>query len=485
MVYLMKACGLLVALAIALPVRVAAQGRIIGSVHDSVAAKPLASALVQLALVSDPSVSRSVRTDASGRFRLDSLPNGTWVVAVMHPRLDSLGIEQLMRTVSTHGGWEQPLSLAIPSVRTLVERVCDAAPTSDTSGYLHGRLRSIGGESGPGAGQVELQWVDLSLEVANTVGTRRIPRRLLVATRDDGSFVACGVPPGGTVRVRGIRGTDTTGIVETVIPDHGIARRDLAVGPVRHIAVTSTTAATDSVSSDSMPATEQWQRRGSGMLQGRIASSDGAPIPNASVVIRGVDLTARTDSSGRWQLRDLPQGTHTIEARALGYRAEQMLIDIGDPSVEALQTSLERVVALDTVRTRAMRETMFVPELRAFEQRRRQYPGYFRGPAELDQMQPFDAADIFRSMPSVRVEYGRYNTAIKLRGKAGIPCTPDIYLDQMRITPSMSEGVIDDWVFARAIRAVEVYSGVTGPPAEFASVFNECGVIVIWTARGR
>jgi hypothetical protein len=459
-----------------------AQGRLRGTVYDSVASRPLASAFVQLAMVQDPAISRSIRTDDQGRFILDSMPPGTWAVVVMHPRLDSLGIEQLSRSVSTTGTGEQRVTLAVPSPRVLVRTVCgDAVPGEDT-GFLHGRLRRLVGSAasnGPrdtadhSAGQVDVQWVDLTIAVADGLGVQRTPRRLTVAARTDGSYTACGVPAGGTVRVRGISGTDTTGTVEMVVADHGMAKLDLTVGPVRHVIE----AATDSMS-DAAP-----KRRGDGVLQGRVVGPGNNPLPDVSVVVWGSDRTARSDASGAWQLRDLPEGTHTVEVRALGFRASRLLVDIADQPQTVLETTLERVVTLDTVRTRAMRDLLFVPELRAFDERRRQYPGYFRGPDEIDRIQPFEASDIFMAMPGIRLEHRREGTAILMRGKAGFPCVPDVFIDRMRIIPSMGRGMIDEWVYARTIRAVEVYPGLTSPPPEFMRVGNECGTIVIWTGR--
>ena len=460
-----------------------AQGRLRGTVYDSVASRPLASAFVQLAMVQDPAVSRSIRTDDQGRFSLDSMPPGTWAVVVMHPRLDSLGIEQLSRSVSTSGRGEERIALAVPSPRALLRTVCGDLALGEDTGFLHGRLRRLRGSSAAGpeardtadtpAGQVDLQWVDLTIAVADGLGVQRTPRRLTVNARSDGSYTACGVPAGGTVRVRGISGTDTTGTVEMVVADHGMAKLDLTVGPVRHVIE----AATDSMS-DAAP-----KRRGDGVLQGRVVGPGNNPLPDVSVVVWGSDRAARSDASGAWQLRDLPEGTHTVEVRALGFRASRLLVDIADQPQTVLETTLERVVTLDTVRTRAMRDLLFVPELRAFDERRRQYPGYFRGPDEIDRIQPFEASDIFMAMPGIRLEHSRDGTAVLMRGKAGFPCVPDVIIDRMRVVPTMGRGMIDEWVYARTIRAVEVYPGLTSPPPEFMRAGNQCGTIVIWTGR--
>jgi hypothetical protein len=101
-----------------------AQGRIQGTVHDSIAARPLDSAFVQLAYLADPSVSRSAVTDERGRFRVDSLRPGQWIISLMHPRIDSAGVSQLARQVQVQERAETRVQLALPSAKAITRQVC-------------------------------------------------------------------------------------------------------------------------------------------------------------------------------------------------------------------------------------------------------------------------------------------------------------------------------------------------------------------------
>ena len=451
-----------------------AQARLSGVVFDSVAGKPLPSAFVQIALVSDPSVSRSVRADDKGRFRVDSLQPGSWMLAAMHPRIDSLGIEQLARVVSIGERGEQRATLAVPSMRTLVRDVCGDSAAAEGTGFVHGRLRRLPGTAAQSEpGMVEVRWVDMLVSVTKGVGVTRVPRREAMPVQPDGAFSVCGVPPGGTVRVRGLSGSDSTGIVELVVPEHGIARQDLAVGPVTHAIV------------DSAPV-----RRGAATLRGRVTGPGGAPLPNVAVVVWGAESSARSDSAGYWQLRQLPAGTHMVETRALGYQVERQIVDIGDPAARNdLSVTLRRTITLDTVRTRALRESLFEPNIRAFEKRRQIGIGTYRGPAEIDRIMPFEAAHLFREIPGVRVTPTMKSSVmvgnkILLRaGTTGDACVPDLVIDRMRVPPEVHEGFIDYYVLFSDVRAVEVYKSLTGTPPEFLRAGNDCGTIVIWTGR--
>src|SRR5439155_26413958 len=68
-------------------------GRLEGTVRGTLASRPVGAAQVSLVrLESDTSLTFSARVDSHGRFRLDSLPAGHYLVTVSHPTLDSLDV---------------------------------------------------------------------------------------------------------------------------------------------------------------------------------------------------------------------------------------------------------------------------------------------------------------------------------------------------------------------------------------------------------
>ena len=81
-----------IALFACLPVSLAAQrpirARIVGTVYDSIAKHGLSGAMVRIVRADDPSVGRSVTSDALGGFVYDSVPAGTWLASFLHPMLD-------------------------------------------------------------------------------------------------------------------------------------------------------------------------------------------------------------------------------------------------------------------------------------------------------------------------------------------------------------------------------------------------------------
>ena len=60
---------------------------------------------------------------------------------------------------------------------------------------------------------------------------------------------------------------------------------------------------------------------GAGAFSGIVRDLGGVPLPDVEVTLLGESAGARTDSSGRFMLRDIPAGGHTALFRRIGYRS--------------------------------------------------------------------------------------------------------------------------------------------------------------------
>ena len=460
-----------------------------GTVYDSVAAKPMAGATIQLVLANAPEASRSVRTDSLGGFRVDSLPAGEWLVGLMGARLDSLGVEQLAQRVTLRDKRTARVTLAIPSARTLITRICGDSVARDSSGLLHGVLRRASPERPGIQGTVRVQWVVYTL----TRGAiARSLSGLEFTTAPTGEYRLCGVPTGAMVRLRAWSGTDSTGILDVELDPTGLAYQDLTVGSARRQAMPLTgrerdSAAVATATATRIPAEEALLPesvpvlRGSGRLEGLLRGAGGQPVPNARVIVWGSGLTAMSGADGRARLADLPTGSYLLDVRALGYEPHRRIVDLLPDSTVAVAVGMEKLMLLDTVRVRALRESID-PNLQEFSQRRKQGMGRFLGPEELERINPIFLDDVFRTIPSVRVQAGGMGgDQIFMRGggRSNV-CVPDIYVDGVRI---VIEDGLNWFVPPSQIRAVEVYTSNFRPP-EYSRM-EGCGVIVIWTGSRR
>src|SRR5437773_10933261 len=71
-----------------------------GIVHDSIAGLPLSGATVQIVSAdTDGHFAATRSTDSTGRYEVHDVPAGRYVLGFLHPLLDSIGIEPLLREI--------------------------------------------------------------------------------------------------------------------------------------------------------------------------------------------------------------------------------------------------------------------------------------------------------------------------------------------------------------------------------------------------
>src|SRR5215204_6292943 len=131
------ACPSLALVALALltaPLRAqSAPGRLEGVVTDSAHARWPEGASVLAVRADPPAHSGGTTVDNRGRYRIDSLPAGRYMVEFASPFLDSL-------EVTVHAGRAARLDFAIPSGRTLRAGACPGMALTAGTGALMGRL---------------------------------------------------------------------------------------------------------------------------------------------------------------------------------------------------------------------------------------------------------------------------------------------------------------------------------------------------------
>ena len=68
--------------------------------------------------------------------------------------------------------------------------------------------------------------------------------------------------------------------------------------------------------------------RGSGRVRGHVTGATGRPISGAHVTVWGTGIEMVTHEDGAFTLGNLPGGTHTLEARAVGFAPARQPMDI-------------------------------------------------------------------------------------------------------------------------------------------------------------
>ncbi len=93
-----------------------------------------------------------------------------------------------------------------------------------------------------------------------------------------------------------------------------------------------------------------------GELQGRV-SDGGQPLAAATVTLRGTAYGAQTDSSGRFRMTGVPDGTYVLTVSLLGYKPWTRSVTVGpsgsgylDISLSAASQELDEIVVTGTMR---------------------------------------------------------------------------------------------------------------------------------------
>ena len=291
-----------------------------GTVFDSIAARPLVGAAVQLVRADPGSTGGAfaATTDSAGRFIVRGVPPGRYVAGFFHPTLDTLGLELRERVIDV-GANGATVGLAIPSSQTLVRGFCGDSSSTVLPTLLFGTVRDARTESAVESASVAVDWV----EPTRTAGGLGIVERSgQTTTRRAGFFALCGLPIDAALSVRIARTRDTA-VVSTRIPSHGVLHLTLFMGAA------GTT----------------------GRIAGRITDRMKRPVLTARVTAGGRE--APVNAAGRFLLDSVPTGSQSMDVRSIGYAPVSVVVSVTDGQAANADVTLERIVTLPTTESRA------------------------------------------------------------------------------------------------------------------------------------
>jgi hypothetical protein len=444
--------------------------RVHGVVYDSVARAPLAGAVVQLMQLGpgpERAARRVARSDSAGVYGVDSVPPGPFAITFFHPKLDSLGIEAPVRRGRTGGPREQTIDLAVPSPRTVVSSACGRRAARDSSGFVAGYVREPVRNRPLAHARVRVRWRELVIDAR---GARATAREETAFAGEGGWFGLCGVPPGTVLLARVVTPRDSGSAVELEVPETGILLR-----PLYHLAAEAalTSTGVGAAGRDAAPP----PAHGRSLVSGEIRGEDGAPLGAARVRIWGRGRETVTNEDGRFTL-EVPPGSHTLEARAMGYVPLHLAIDVipGAPARHDL-TMQDVATVVDTVRVLGRRSRDGASP-GGFEYRRSRGYGTFLDADEIERRAPAQFSDLLRTVNGVLVGEAAGGNGVHMFGSGkNDRCEPLVVIDGM--TVPLESMHIDELIPAHVVRAVEVYPRRLEAPPEYQSF--ECGTIVVWT----
>jgi hypothetical protein len=470
------ALGVVVLVTAALPTSLGAQqprtGALQGTVTDSVHRRSVLGATVEMSRVlPEPVMTFTARPDTNGRYRLDSLPPGEYVLHLSTPLLDSLALAMPERALSIAPGRTARADFTVPRGAILRDAVCPGLGLGKDKASMAGHAIDADTDQPLAGADVVVTWTELVVD--GTLESRSQELSAAVQTGERGEYRLCGVPADTRLSLQLQHGGRVSAAVDvTVTREAGAEVRDLSLS-TRGAPTIASLDSLERSRRDTADAGEPLLLTGTAGVTGIVRGSTGLPLENTEIRVRGARSSAVSDAAGRFSLTALPTGTQMLVARHIGYEPTEVVVELRAGRSIQHDVKLTRAILLDSVRVVAMRSQY--PE---FEYNRRANPfGHYLGPDEVERRHAMNAGDLLVGVPGLWV-VGNGPSESVASTRRGRACRNLMYILDGTEVPTL-EGVM-----ASQIAAVEIYVDGAFAPSRYA-IRGSCGVVVFWSKSSR
>ena len=222
-------------------------------------------------------------------------------------------------------------------------------------------------------------------------------------------------------------------------------------------------------------------------LRGRILDkSSGEAVVGAQVVLDADGRVATSDSTGAYELSDVAAGSVAVTIHAQGFAVAQYVVHLFGPGgwkqdfeLDSTRVGGKSVAQLAPVKVIAAAPD-FDYRLRDFEIRRASGRGQYLTDEQIQASGAANIQDAVRTMRGVLLDCaGTAFAECRIRmARAPERCMPEYFVD----------GQLDNYFGPktpiRDVVGIEVYTGPSDVPGEFAGSSSGCGVVVLWTRSG-
>ncbi|HET7631779.1 MAG TPA: TonB-dependent receptor [Gemmatimonadaceae bacterium] len=429
--------------------------RVYGTVTDSVHRRALPGTTVTVVPL-DVSGSWQAVADSSGRFALDSLPQGPYVVSARHAWLDSIGLAIPPDTITLVAGAASRVSLGVPSPATIYGESCHA-PLTSGKGIIVGYVRSAESGAAVAGAAVGVLWNDFTLDM-KTLHVHTFEQGGYVRTDSAGAFRACGIPTLKALTIQAqLDPVRSTGVMDAEIDSSGLLLTSFRLGVEPHTKPTGPYA-----------------------ISGIVKAEDGTVVPHPHVSLVGDTVRTTGDDEGHFRLTGLYPGTVGVQVQAIGYSPTRVTAEAGPGGLPVSVFLMPAAVMLDSVQAFARRAG--VPAWKEdFDERLHAHVGgALMTAADIRQRSPHETTDLLRSVPWLTVNGTGLDAKVELRLKPmtgeriGVESCPQVYVDGVEWKADESLNLIAPSV----LYGMEVYRHGEVSPAGYA---NPCGLIFFWT----
>lgn len=225
------------------------------------------------------------------------------------------------------------------------------------------------------------------------------------------------------------------------------------------------------------------------------------PLQGVEVLLEGTKRATVTDDAGRYVLGDLPSGNRVVLFRFIGYRPSRVRVMLSkSDTVRAEAILVSDKVQLDSIVVTGRPDAPRGLGREAFAERRRLGFGKFVDSTELRRSANARLSDVLARLGVYIVEF-RGEHGLEMRAAStrrtghsnSVPCYMGVIYDGLVLYRAVATGGVSGFPppdFRRDfevsnVEAIEVYRSAGEVPIEFGGSTASCGVIVLWSKRGR
>ena len=233
------------------------------------------------------------------------------------------------------------------------------------------------------------------------------------------------------------------------------------------------------------PASAALAQKGDGRLVGQVVDkTSGRPVGNAEIMNTVDYRSAVSDSTGAYRFDGLPFGIVKLVVRARGYPITSLAVALAQGESMVRRIELDSSPPAPDSKTQTLKgvSVEVAPSLGRryadFERRKATGQGHYITVDEIEKGNYMSLQETLRGVRGVSIDCGGGLGCSIRMSRAPMRCQPEYVVDEH----------VDNYfgpnVPVRDIQAIEVYTGPTDVPGEFAGRNAGCGVIVIWTKSG-
>jgi hypothetical protein len=235
-------------------------------------------------------------------------------------------------------------------------------------------------------------------------------------------------------------------------------------------------------------------------LRGKVvASQDGPPISGATVALRETGEVRISGEDGSFDFSAVPAGSVTLHVSLMGYADSEGSLDVRGGQTVDLEVRLStQPIEMDPIVVEAVRLDIAGTLV---EVRKRAESGW--GTVLMEE--ELGARRSASRTTDILLAYGASTTRALGGGKLALRlrrtgCGPLVYIDDVKVTrcprgggpagpnacdPAEEAAEAVNMIHPLSVAAIEIYQGPGQTPGQYLDSNSRCGVILIWTKRGR